>query len=76
MAYAFLGRIVDNEYAPGGNGAKYRKDTVNKFTTLLQNNDAQHRTFAMTTLIFSANEGLLIICRVSADRLKLIDRFR
>jgi hypothetical protein len=58
MAYAFLERIVDNELRPAVTAQI--EDTVNKFTTLLQNNDAQHRTFAMTTLIFSANEGLLI----------------
>ena len=35
-------------------------DQVNAFLTTLQNNDAQKRTFVMSTLIFSANEGLLI----------------
>jgi hypothetical protein len=30
------------------------------FLTTLHNNDAQKRTFVMSTLIFSANEGLLI----------------
>ncbi len=58
MAYAFLERIVDNELRPVV--TQELEDQVNQFTTLLQNNDPQHRTFAMTSLIFSANEGLLI----------------
>jgi len=58
MAYAFLERIVDNELRPAVE--QQIEAQVNFFTTLFQNNDPQHRTFVMTSLIFSANEGLLI----------------
>jgi hypothetical protein len=55
MAYAFLERIVDNELRPAVSAQI--EGQVNQFTTLLQNNDPQHRTFAMTSLIFSAMRG-------------------
>lgn len=58
MSYAFLERIVDNELRP--TVTQKIEDQVNMFLTTLQNNDPQQRTFVMTTLIFSANEGLLI----------------
>ena len=58
MAYAFLERIVDTELRP--TVEQQIEDQVTKFTTQLQNSDPQHRTFAMTSLLFSANEGLLI----------------
>jgi len=58
MAYAFLERIVDNELRPAV--TQQIEDQLNQFTAFLGNNDPQHRTFAMTSLIFSANEGLLI----------------
>jgi hypothetical protein len=58
MAYAFLERIVDNELRPAIEQQLVAQ--VNYFTTLFQNNDPQHRTFVMSSLIFSANEGLLI----------------
>jgi hypothetical protein len=58
MGYAFLERIVDNELRP--TVTQQIENQVNQFTTTLKNNDAQHRTFLMTSLIFSANEGLLI----------------
>jgi hypothetical protein len=58
ISYAFLERIVDNEIRPTVEAQI--EDAINKFLTLLHNNDAQQRTFVMTTLIFSANQGLLI----------------
>ena len=58
ISYAFLERIVDEEIRPAV--TQKIEDQVNMFLTTLQNNDAQKRTFVMTTLIFSANEGLLI----------------
>jgi hypothetical protein len=58
MAYAFLERSVDEELRPAV--TQSLEDEVNRFAATLQTNDPQHRTFAMTTLIFSANEGLLI----------------
>ncbi len=58
MAYAFLERIVDNELRP--TVEQEIEDQINSFTAQLQNSDPQHRTFAMTSLLFSASEGLLI----------------
>lgn len=58
MAYAFLERIVDNEFRPTVEQAI--EDQIDTFTAQCQNTDPQHRTFAMTTLLFNANEGLLI----------------
>ena len=58
ISYAFLERIVDNEVRPAV--AAQIEGAVNQFLNILHNNDAQKRTFVMTTLIFSANEGLLI----------------
>lgn len=58
MAYAFLEHIVDVELRPAI--TQQLEGLVDQFTVGLKNNDPQHRTFAMTSLIFSANEGLLI----------------
>jgi hypothetical protein len=58
ISKAFLERIVDEEIRPTVTQAIV--DQVNVFLTTLHNNDAQKRTFVMSTLIFSANEGLLI----------------
>jgi hypothetical protein len=58
ISYAFLERIVDEEIRP--TVTQKVEDQVNTFLTTLQNNDAQKRMFTMTSLIFSANEGLLI----------------
>jgi hypothetical protein len=58
ISKAFLERIVDEEIRPAV--TQNIVDQVNVFLTMLHNNDAQKRTFVMTTLIFSANEGLLI----------------
>jgi len=56
MAYAFLERIVDTELRPAVEQAI--KGPLDQFTNQQQNDDPQHRPFAMTTLIFNANEGL------------------
>ncbi len=58
ISYAFLERIVDNEVRPAVESQI--EGAVSQFLNVLHNNDAQKRTFVMTTLIFSANEGLLI----------------
>jgi len=58
MAYAFLERIVDNELRPAVE--QQIVGQIKQFTDGLQNSDPQHRTFVMTTLIFNANEGLVI----------------
>jgi len=58
ISYAFLERIVDNEIRPAV--TQKIEDQVNSFLTTLQNNDPQKRTFFMSTLIFSAQRGLLI----------------
>jgi hypothetical protein len=58
ISYAFLERIVDNEVRPMVE--QNILDAVNLFLTAYHNSDPQQRTFVMTTLIFSANEGLLI----------------
>jgi hypothetical protein len=58
ISYAFLERIVDNEIRPVV--TQKIEDQVNSFLAMLHNNDAQGRTFFMTTLIFSASRGLLI----------------
>jgi hypothetical protein len=58
MAYAFLEYIVDIKLRP--TVEEQIENQVNQFTTQLQNSDPQHRTFAMTALLFSAGEGLLI----------------
>ena len=58
MAYAFLGRSVDNELRPMVEQAIVSQ--VNTFLTTLHNDDPQQRTFFMSTLIFSAARGLII----------------
>jgi hypothetical protein len=58
ISQAFLERIVDEEIRPAV--TQKIEDQVNTFLTTLHNNDAQKRTFTMTSLIFAANEGLLI----------------
>jgi hypothetical protein len=58
ISYAFLERIVDNEVRP--TVTQKLVDIVNLSLATLQNNDPDKRTFVMTTLIFTAERGLLI----------------
>jgi hypothetical protein len=58
LSKAFLELIVDNQLRPFV--TQLLVDTVNSVTSMLEQNDPGHRTFVMTSLIFSAAEGLLI----------------
>ena len=58
ISYAFLERIVDNEVRP--TVEQNIEEVVNQVLGLFQLSDPQHRTYAMTTLVFSAERGLII----------------
>jgi hypothetical protein len=58
LSKVFLELIVDRQLRPFV--TQLLVDIVNSFISMLEQNDPGHRTFVMTSLIFSAAEGLLI----------------
>ena len=58
ISKVFLEHIVDEELRP--RLTQKLVDTVNSVISMLEQNDPGHRTFAMTSLLFSAERGLVI----------------
>ena len=58
LSKVFVELLVDQQLRPFV--TQLLVDTVNSVISMLEQNDPGHRTFVMTSLIFSAEEGLLI----------------